>query len=103
MEESGERDQLGRFVPGHPGRRQSPGRPKGLRDRAQAATHDGADIVRFMLDVLHGRQEGKTADRIEAAKWLADRGWGKAEQTVNQNQTGEQVIRIVRDDGHSKS
>jgi O-methyltransferase involved in polyketide biosynthesis len=59
--------------------------------------------VNLMLGIMRGEIEAPVRDRREAAEWLADRGWGKAEQTVTQNQTGEQVIRIVRDDGHSKS
>jgi len=34
-----------------------------------------------MVDVL-GDKTAKRADRLEAAKWLADRGFGKAVQAV---------------------
>ena len=38
-------------------------------------------ILRFMVEVL-GDEKARTADRLEAAKWLADRGFGKAGQAV---------------------
>ena len=58
------------------------GRPKGLAERCREATRDGADVVQFMLDVLQGKEDCKTADRLEAAKWFADRGFGKAMETT---------------------
>jgi hypothetical protein len=40
---------------------------------------DGATIVNFMHEVMI--DEGhRTGDRLEAAKWLADRGFGRARQ-----------------------
>ena len=41
----------------------------------------GELILEFMVDVL-GDESARTADRLEAARWLADRGFGKAVQTV---------------------
>ena len=65
----------GRFAPGNsanPG-----GRPKGLAHLVREQTHDGEELVRFMLSVLRGRKKAPLRLRMEAAAWLADRGFGK--------------------------
>jgi hypothetical protein len=54
-------------------------RPAGLARRIRDATNDGEDLVAFMNDVFRDEAE-KTADRITAATWLADRCWGKPAQ-----------------------
>jgi hypothetical protein len=42
-------------------------------------TEDGATLIEFLVDVLEGREaKAKVADRLEAARLLADRLWGKA-------------------------
>jgi hypothetical protein len=65
----------GRFLPGN--NANPKGRPKGLAALVQAETRDGAELVAFMLRVLrHERQP--TALRMQAAQWLADRGFGKS-------------------------
>jgi len=69
----------GRFLPGNkanPG-----GRPKGLAALVRAETRDGAELVAYMLNVLRTPRQ-PTALRMAAAQWLADRGFGKAVQTV---------------------
>ena len=53
------------------------GRPKGLAAMVQAETRDGAELVAFMLRVLRAGEQ-KTELRMQAAQWLADRGFGKA-------------------------
>jgi uncharacterized protein DUF5681 len=68
------------FLPGQSGN--PGGRPKGLARRVRELVGDsGESIVQFMVDVL-GDDSARTADRLEAAKWLADRGFGKAVQAV---------------------
>lgn len=80
---------------GNPG-----GRPKGIASYVRSKTRDGEQIVKFMLDVFHGkaikaaRKSRATGDRIvldvvptlteriEAAHWLAERGFGKAVQAM---------------------
>ena len=56
---------------GNPG-----GRPKGLGALVRAQTGEGAELVAFMLRVLRGRRQPLRL-RMEAAAWLADRGFGK--------------------------
>ena len=68
------------FVPGvsgNPG-----GRPKGLARRVRELVGDNGELIlEFMVEVL-GDDSARTADRLQAAMWLADRGFGKAVQTV---------------------
>jgi Family of unknown function (DUF5681) len=69
----------GRFLPGASGN--PTGRPKSFAAIVQAETKDGAELVAYMLGVLrNGKQP--TALRMAAAQWLADRGFGRAVQTV---------------------
>jgi hypothetical protein len=75
-----ERDSKGKFVKGHQAHERS-GRPKGLAALVRARTRDGAELVDLMLSVLRDEiQDTRVVDRITAAEWLADRGWGKAVQ-----------------------
>src|SRR6185436_19059244 len=61
---------------GNPG-----GRPKGLVRAIRDQTRDGEELVRFMLRVFRGELEGaKLRDRLDAATWLADRGFGRPVQ-----------------------
>ena len=56
--------------------------PKGLARRVRELVGDNGELIlEFMVDVL-GDDSARTADRLEAAKWLADRGFGKALQAV---------------------
>ena len=66
-----------------PGRSGNPGgRPKGLARRVRELVgDDGELILQFMVGVL-GDESARMIDRLEAAKWLADRGFGKAVQAV---------------------
>jgi len=63
-------------VSGNPG-----GRPPGLAELVREQTQDGQELVRFMLGVLRGRKQPVRL-RMEAAAWLADRGFGKALQQM---------------------
>jgi hypothetical protein len=64
-----------------PGQSGNPGgRPKGLARRVRDLVgDDGYAIAEFMFGVM-ADQSARTSDRIEAAKWLADRGFGRAVQ-----------------------
>lgn len=63
---------------GNPG-----GRPKGLVKAIREQTSDGEQLVSFMLEVFRGEVAGvKVKDRIDAATWLADRGFGKPVQAL---------------------
>lgn len=63
------------FAPGFSGN--PGGRPKGLgRCVRELVGEDGGGIADFMLEVMNN-ERARTADRIEAAKWLTDRGFGR--------------------------
>ena len=67
-----------------PGRSGNPGgRPKGLARRVRELVgDDGAVIADFMLGVmLDGRE--RTRDRLEAARFLSDRGFGRPVQALD--------------------
>jgi hypothetical protein len=66
-----------------PGRSGNPGgRPKGLTRRVRELVgDDGTAIAEFMYSVM-ADEGARTADRLEAARWLADRGFGKTLQGV---------------------
>ena len=84
-----QRDAKGRLLPGQTLNRG--GRPKGLAARVREAVGEGADIVEFFARVLRD-ERASTKDRIEAGKWLADRGWGRAlETSVNVDATGTEA------------
>ena len=82
------REKSGRFregVSGNPG-----GRPKGIVSLIRQRTKDGAELVEFMLRVFRGKL--KTAglnQRMEAATWLADRGFGRPVQAIEQSGSEE--------------
>ena len=66
------------FKPGQSGN--PGGRPKGLAKRVRELVgEDGERIIEFMASVMND-ETARKADRLEAAKWLADRGFGRAIQ-----------------------
>lgn len=63
------------------------GRPKGLAAEVREAVSQGKDLIEFHLRILHDEGQ-KTADRISAAEWLTNRGFGKAvEMVMNLSET----------------
>jgi hypothetical protein len=75
-------------VSGNPG-----GRPKGLGRRVRELVgEDGAAIADYLLSVMNN-ERARTADRIDAAKWLADRGFGRAALVSDAGLTPEELLR----------
>lgn len=66
-----------------PGNKANPGgRPKGLAAKVRELV-PAEQLTEFMLAVLNGDESAlgeapKVKDRMDAAQWLADRGYGKA-------------------------
>jgi len=92
-----------------------------LAVRAREATNDGEELVAFYIKVFRGlldadpqTAEGETKrvpqpvkleHRLEAASWLADRGWGRPTQPIN-GQLGltiEQVATLLQQQGSPAS
>ena len=79
-------DEKTRFKPGQSGNPQ--GRPKAqfggyIRDE----TREGKELVDFMLSVFRNSKIHVTI-RMEALKWLTDRGWGKVALPVGDGDDG---------------
>ncbi len=68
------RDLSGRFLKGTSGN--PAGRPMGFREQIKQSTADGNELVEVVLSVLRD-QNASNRERMEAATWLADRGFGK--------------------------
>jgi len=83
------------FVPGvsgNPG-----GRPKGLTRRVrQLVGHDGEAIAEFMFEVMTN-ETVRTSDRMEAGRWLADRGFGRAVESVKADSNEDSWSSLVRE------
>ena len=74
-------------VSGNPG-----GRPKGLSRRVRELVgEDGEAIAEDMLSVMND-ERARTADRIEAGKWLANRGFGTAPLVIEAGVTAEHLL-----------
>jgi hypothetical protein len=85
------RGENGRFVPGN--RANPGGRPKGLAALVKEHTREGAELVAFYLRVLRGKRQ-PLRYRLEAAAWLADRGFGKALQQMELSGPGAEPLTI---------
>ena len=73
------RDRTGRFIAGQSGN--PSGRPKGFRAYIQESTAEGNELVDVVLAVLRD-QTASNRERMEAATWLADRGFGKPQHQL---------------------
>ena len=70
----------------HPWQPGQSGNPSGRRDKGLVAyikdqTLNGTELVDFVLSVLRDRNES-TRHRLQAAEWLADRGFGRPALSV---------------------
>ena len=63
---------------GNPG-----GRPKGLARRVRELVGDNGEAIAAFMFELMTDPTARNADRIEAAKWLGDRGFGRPIQGVD--------------------
>jgi hypothetical protein len=70
-----------RFKPGQSGN--PGGRPKGLQRRVRELVGDDGDKLASFLFAVFTDEGEKMGDRLEAAKILLERGWGKAPIAVD--------------------
>lgn len=86
------RAETGRWLPGMPSPNPG-GRPKGVAALVREQTADGADLVDFLLKVLHNRRQPMRL-RLEACAQLLDRGFGKALQQMELSGPGAEALTI---------
>jgi len=80
------------FAPGQSGN--PGGRPKGLTRRVRELVgDDGTEIAEFMYAVM-ADEGARMADRLEAARWLADRGFGKPPQDLELALKGQEAFDV---------
>ena len=95
------RDLTGRFIAGQSGN--PSGRPKGFRAYIKESTAEGNELVDVVLAVLRD-QNASNRERMEAATWLADRGFGKPAAVRDDDVPGIGDFTIVigdhQDDGN---
>ena len=96
------RDLTGRFLKGTSGN--PAGRPLGFRAYIKESTAEGNELVDVVLAVLRD-QNASNRERMEAATWLADRGYGKLAPVRDNDVPGIGDFTIVindhEDDGNS--
>lgn len=81
---------------GNPG-----GRPKNIAAQIRLKTKDGMELVELYLATLRGKLviEGLAPnhkDRMSAAEWLADRGFGKAPEIVAHLDANDQKSELAK-------
>ena len=87
------RDSNGRIVKGsapvNPG-----GRPKGIGYIREIAQNYTEDAIQELYSIMTGAE--KDRDRLEAAKYLLDRGWGKPSTSVEvQHENGDSQTKMI--------
>lgn len=85
-----ERDDKGRFIKGHPS---NGGRPKGLAEYVRQQTKEGKELVEFYLTVFRDDKDMRL--RMQAADWLADRGFGRQVQAMEHSGPDGGPLQVV--------
>ena len=94
--EEGRARALANLRPWQKGQSANPGgRPKGVRARIAEETNDGADILEGFLKVARGEERCTARDRLDAWRYLADRLWGRAPETVLTGQLNDEQTQAL--------
>jgi len=64
--------------------------PNDIKSMARSYTHKAIKVLAGVL----GNEQVPISSRIEAAKYLIDRGWGRAAQTIDM--TAEITSKVIR-------
>jgi hypothetical protein len=87
------RDSNGRLVAGSKTPNPS-GRPKGIGYVREIAQNYTEDAIRELYSIMTTSE--KDRDRLEAAKYLLDRGWGKPSTSVEiQHENGDSQTKMI--------
>jgi hypothetical protein len=82
-----------------------PGRPAGIREYIRQRTQDGRAIVEFLLkvmdDTLYPKRRVRPQDRLEAARLLAERGFGRVPLADGEDRGPEVIILRLKPDPNS--
>jgi hypothetical protein len=74
------------------------GRPKGLASKIREMTGNGADLLEFYRKVWQGELKGFSGrDRLEAAKRLEERGWGKSPEVTLTGELDSEALEAAKD------
>ena len=82
----------GRFGKGNSGN--PGGKRRDFSREVRRQTKDGKELLKVVLGVLRDT-EATGSERLAAASWLADRGWGKPAQTLEHSGPEGQDLKIV--------
>lgn len=66
------------------------GRPSGVRERIRQMTHGGEDILLFLQGLVIGREKATMNVRLDAARELGNRLWGRPVDTTVQIEANSQ-------------
>lgn len=76
-----------------------PGGQAGFAQKIRARTKSGRLLWTFALEVLAGQHDATVRERLDAMKWLADRGWGRVPETVDDplsEMTDDELLHAVK-------
>ena len=86
------------FLPGWSGN--PGGRPRGFGHYIRKQTRDGKELVDLVLTVFRGQtvngRKPTIRDRVEAATWLSDRGFGRPTQPLEVEREGPGFLVLLR-------
>ena len=83
-------DQDGRFRKGQSGN--PGGRPKTVKDIQKLAREHTAEAMETIVQIL---KKGRPAERIQAAKIILERGWGRPPQQESESKPQGPIVPVI--------